>query len=456
MDLFEKTTHRGHQIPPPLADRVRPDTLDAFVGQDHLVGPGRILRRIVEGDTVPSMILWGPPGVGKTTLARLIARNTEAAFFSVSAVTTGLADIRKIMQQAVLNRKQLHKQTILFIDEIHRFNKAQQDGLLHSVEDGTLILIGATTENPSFEVIAPLLSRCRVLQLQPLGPSEIRGLLLRALTSDAELKSMHLTVGDEILDSIVHLSGGDGRVALNGLELACRLASRTDSGKGRSRVLTPEIVQEAFQKRLPAYDKKGDGHYDTISAFIKSLRGSDPDGAVYWLARMLEAGEDPLFIARRMVILASEDVGNSDPMALVLASAAFQAVHAVGLPESRIILSQAATYLASAPKSNAAYIAVEEALEAVRKGPLDPVPLHLRNAVTGLMKEMGYGAEYAYAHDHPEGFVEQEYLPERLRTSLFYRPKEIGEEKHIGRRLRNWWKKRRTANPPQEKKEEEG
>ncbi len=429
-----------------MADRVRPENLDGFVGQAHLVGPGRVLRKVIEGDEPASMIFWGPPGVGKTTLARIIAHETESAFFGISAVTAGLADVRKIMEQARVNRKGLGKRTILFIDEIHRFNKAQQDALLHSVEDGTLILIGATTENPSFEVIPPLLSRCRVYTMEPLGEEEIRGILDRALETDEVLQKQNLEISTEVKDTLIHLSGGDARVALNGLELCGRLTPI----KNGKRKVTLKVVQEAMQKKTLLYDKKGDYHYDTISAFIKSMRGSDPDGAVYWLARMIEAGEDPLFIARRMVILASEDVGNADPQALVVANAAFQAVHAVGMPEARIILSQAATYLASAPKSNASYVAISEAMEDVKRASPEPVPLHLRNAPTRLMKKMGYGEEYKYAHDYEGGFVEQEFLPSQLKDRVYYRPKEIGEEKKIKERLERWWVKRRGSKKNRE------
>jgi putative ATPase len=440
MDLFKEKSKGKKEILPPLADRARPHTLDGFVGQAHLVGPNRVLRKIIEGDASASMIFWGPPGVGKTTLARIIANETNAAFFAISAVTAGLADVRKIIENARVNRKGLEKQTILFIDEIHRFNKAQQDALLHPVEDGTLILIGATTENPSFEVIAPLLSRCRVYKLEPLTEEEIRGIVDRALENDALLRKSNLEFSDEIKAALIQLSGGDARIALNGLELCSRL---TPEKKGKRRV-SLKILQEAMQKQTLIYDKKGDFHYDTISAFIKSMRGSDPDATVYWLARMLEAGEDPLFIARRMVILASEDVGNSDPRALVVANAAFQAVHAVGMPEARIILSQAATYLASAPKSNAAYVAINEATEDVKESSPEPVPLHLRNAPTELMKKMGYSEGYRYAHDYEEGFVEQDFLPPKLKNRIYYRPKKIGEEKRIKERLEKWWQKRRN------------
>jgi putative ATPase len=440
MDLFNNQDHESGAVVTPLADRMRPKLLDEMIGQSHLIGPGKVLREMVTKDMLISMILWGPPGVGKTTLANVIASETRASFLPVSAVAAGVKEIRKAIDQAKVNRKGLGKRTILFIDEIHRFNKAQQDALLHSVEDGTLILIGATTENPSFEVIGPLLSRCRVYQMESLKDDDILNILDRALQKDEILQKISIDISDEVKALLVRLSGGDARITLNTLEVCSKL-TREDSGKRR---ITSEIVQEAIQKRIVRYDKAGDSHYDTISAFIKSMRGSDPDAAVYWLARMLEAGEDPLFIARRMIILASEDVGNSDPNALVVANAAFQAVHAIGMPEARIVLSQAATYLASAPKSNASYMAVTKATEDVRKLPLEPVPLHIRNAPTSLMKDIGYGKDYKYAHDHDNGFVEQDYLPPGLKNQIYYHPKDIGEEKKIKDRLKMLWPKRRT------------
>ena len=442
MDLFSANENRGDPALPPLAERMRPAGLDAFVGQAHLVGPDRVLRKAIRNGEPISMVLWGPPGVGKTTLARIVASETRADFIGMSAVTAGVNDLRKVIDRAKTNRKASVRRTILFIDEIHRFNKAQQDALLHSVEDGTVTLIGATTENPSFEVIAPLLSRCRVFTLEPLKDDDVRVLVDRALQEDRTLQGRHLDVPEDVKDTIIGYAGGDARVALNALEL---VGSLTPEENGRRRV-TAEIVVEALQKRTLLYDKKGDSHYDTISAFIKSLRGSDPDAAVYWLARMIDAGEDPLFIARRMLILASEDVGNADPRAIVLATAVFQAVHAVGMPEARIILSQGATYLASAPKSNASYVAVSEALDLIRMSPSEPVPLHLRNAPTPLMKDMDYGKDYRYAHDFEGGHVQQEYLPPRIKDKIFYRPKDIGEEKNIRQRLETWWKKRRDRS----------
>jgi putative ATPase len=438
-DLFSAEESRKSAAAPPLAERMRPMRLESFVGQAHLVGPERVLDRAIRSDEPISMVLWGPPGVGKTTLAKCLSAEWKADFIQISAVTAGVADIRKVIERAKTNRRASGRRTILFIDEIHRFNKAQQDALLHSVEDGTLTLIGATTENPSFEVIAPLLSRCRVFSLNPLTDDEIRTLLDRALREDAQLRHLQLDISETVTDTIVRFAGGDARVALNALEL---IGSLTPLHDGR-RTVTVNIAREALQKRTLRYDKQGDAHYDTISAFIKSMRGSDPDAAVYWLARMVDAGEDPLFIARRMVILASEDVGNADPFALVLAEAAFQAVHAVGMPEAQIILSQAATYLASAPKSNASYMAIQEALNEVRQSPVEPVPLHLRNAPTGLMKELGYGEGYLYAHDFEGGHVQQEHLPESIKDRIFYSPKDIGREKDIKTRLETWWKKRR-------------
>ena len=438
MDLFEEKTSTKDVLSP-LADRLRPLRLADFAGQRHLVGPDKVIRRMIDANKPASMILWGPPGVGKTTLARIMANELSAQMISISAVTSGLADVRKILDQA--SRQRLRGiTTILFIDEIHRFNKAQQDALLHAVEDGTVMLIGATTENPSFEVISALQSRCRVYRLEWLEDADLLALVDRALAKDDLLKKKAPQIDADAKAALVGLAAGDARAVLSGLELCVDLGREED---GRL-IVDMDTVKEAMQKKAVRYDKSGDGHYDTISAFIKSVRGSDPDAAVYWLARMLQGGEDPLFIARRVVILASEDVGNADPLGLVVANAAFQAVHAVGMPEARIILSQAVTYLASAPKSNAAYTAIAEALAAAEETADAPVPMHIRNAPTRLMKKMGYGKGYQYAHDHEGGFAGQSGLPEGMETRLFYRPKPIGFEEKIKTRLEAWWSKRRN------------
>jgi putative ATPase len=421
----------------PLAERVRPKTLKEFVGQSHLLGEEKPLRVMIERGEVDSMILWGPPGIGKTTLARLIANYVKADFFQLNAVSSGVKEVREVIAKGDRNLKHLKRRTILFIDEIHRFNKAQQDALLHSVEEGVVVLIGATTENPSFEVISPLLSRCRVYVMDPLGAEDLEAILRRALGTDTLLSKRSITIEEK--DFLLLLSGGDARKLLNGLDTALHL---TKPEKDGSVVLRKEKIEEAFQRKYTLYDKTGDQHYDTISAFIKSLRGSDPDGAIYWMARMLDGGEDPKFIARRMVILASEDVGNADPMALPLATSCFTAVDYVGMPEARIILAQTATYLASAPKSNAAYVAIEEAMDDVRNLPNLPVPLHIRNAPTQLMKDLDYGKEYKYAHQFEGHFTEQQYLPDNLKDKLYYRPTEIGKEKEIGERLNKLWKKK--------------
>ncbi len=425
----------------PLAERMRPYTMDEFIGQQHLVGPGKLLRQAIEQDKLISMIFWGPPGVGKTTLARIIAKETKSEFHSISAVTSGVADVRKIIERAEFNRNKLGKRTILFIDEIHRFNKAQQDALLHSVEDGTILLIGATTENPSFEVISPLLSRCRVYTLKPFSEEEIGAIIDRAVNTDTILGDFKIKLDQQTRKVLIHYAAGDARIALNAIELASRLASPDNFG---NRMLNKDLIEEVLQKRTLIYDKKGDYHYDTISAFIKSIRGSDPDAAVYWMARMLEGGEDPKFIARRMIILASEDIGNADPQALVIATAAFTAVDYVGMPEAQIILAQAATYLASAPKSNAAYLAINEAMQDVKTSPPEPVPLHLRNAPTALMKKEGYAKDYKYPHDLPDHFVEEQYLPPGKKDNIYYHPTDQGFEKTLKERLIRLWNKRKV------------
>ena len=422
----------------PLAERMRPRTFDEFVGQQQVVGSDRVLFRAIAAGRLPSFILWGPPGTGKTTLARLVATVTQAAFEPVSAVTSGVADLRRIVAEA-RDRRGMHGQaTILFVDEIHRFNKAQQDVILPHVEDGTVTLIGATTENPSFEVIAPLLSRSRVFALQSLTPQEVEAIVNRAAEDhERGLGEMNVSVAADAMSHLVNIANGDARVALNALETAAY--ATTPDADGGTRLIDLDTIADALQRRSPMYDKAGDSHYDTISAFIKSVRGSSPDGALYWLARMIESGEDPLFIARRLVILASEDIGLADPQALTVAVAAQQAVHFIGMPEGRIPLAEATVYLATAPKSNTAYAALNEAMADVRRLPNDPVPLHLRNAVTGMMHQMGYGKDYKYSHDYEGHFAPQEYLPPQLQERRYYHPGTEGAEREITERLRRWW-----------------
>jgi putative ATPase len=427
--MFEESARARSEGEAPLAARMRPRTFEEFVGQEHLVGEGRMLRRLIESDQVPSMIFWGPPGSGKTTLARIIATQTKSHFEPISAVTAGVADLRRIVEEARERRNLYGQRTILFIDEIHRFNKAQQDVILPHVEEGTVTLIGATTENPSFEVIGPLLSRSRVYTLDLLTPEQVETIIRRALADeDRGLAREKLAADDEAVKALASSTGGDARIALNALELATAAATPGENG---AKQVTRELIEEALQHRTYLYDRAGEAHYDTISAFIKSLRGSDADGALYWLARMIEAGEDPLVIVRRMVILAAEDVGLGDPQALVVATACQQAVHFVGMPEGYLPMAECALYLATAPKSNSALTAYSRAVADARETRNDPVPLHLRNAVTGLMREMGYGREYKYAHSFPEHHVEQEYLPERLRGRRYYEPGELGWERRI-------------------------
>lgn len=419
----------------PLAERIRPKTISEFVGQAHLLGEGKPIRMMIENDTLSSFILWGPPGTGKTTIAKIIANQTQSEFFSLNAVSSGVKDVRHVIELAGQNKK-IGKRTILFIDEIHRFNKAQQDALLHSIESGLLILIGATTENPSFEVIPALRSRARVFVLNELSKDDLLKIIDYALSKDEFLSSLNIESIDK--DFLIYLSGGDARILLNILE-----ASVIQEMKKEKIILSKEIFENVVQRKNIIYDKAGEEHYNVISAFIKSIRGSDPDAALYWLARMLEGGEDPLFIARRLVILASEDIGNASPNALVLAEAAFSAVDKIGMPEARIILAQCVTYLASAPKSNASYLGIQKALEEVRKNPIAQVPLHLRNAPTKLMKEIGYGSDYKYAHDFQNHFVEENYLPDELAGKQFYFPTEQGQEKKIKEWLKYLWKKKK-------------
>ena len=456
----------------PLAERIRPRTLDDLVGQEHLAGKGSILRTAIENGKIPSMILWGPPGTGKTTIANIIANSLKVPFFTLSAISAGVKEVRDVIQQA-----QKISGAILFIDEIHRFNKGQQDALLGAVEKGTITLIGATTENPSFEVNSALLSRCQVYVLKPLDEENLLKLLLHAIKMDDWLKTKNIELKET--EALLTISGGDARKLLNLLELVVdaiapapiRLppvgeATNTQSqliqdsfkdnkpsptsgpreqptpppGEPEGAVITDELVMSIAQQRIALYDKSGEQHYDIISAFIKSMRGSDPNGAIYWLARMVEGGEDVKFIARRMVIFASEDIGNANPTALVLANAAFEAVNKIGYPESRIILAQCATYLASSHKSNASYMAINEALDVVhREGDL-PVPLHIRNAPTGMMKKMGYGKNYKYAHDYEKNFTEQEFLPDKISGTAFYEPGKNPREEEFRKFLRALWK----------------
>ncbi len=419
---------------------MRPRSFDCFVGQEHIVGPGTVLRNTLEqGKLESSLIFWGPPGCGKTSLAHLIAAQVDAHFVFFSAVNSGIAEVRRIAQEAVSRTNFDGKRTILFVDEIHRFNKAQQDAFLPYIENGTIVLIGATTENPSFEVIGPLLSRCRVFVLKPLTEKDVMTLLGRAL-EDGEngFGAMNIAIDREDLFYLAHLSGGDARTALNAIEMAVRSID-TEAEKI---VLKRGLLEEALQKRNLLYDKKGEEHFSIISALHKSLRGGDPDASLYWLARMLEAGEDPMYIARRLVRFASEDVGNADPQALRIAIDAMQAFHFIGIPEGKLALAQAATYLAVAPKSNALYLAYGEAAGDVHdKGPL-PVPLWIRNAPTGLMKKLGYGKGYEYPHEDPEAVVGQEYFPEELVGRRYYRPVERGFEREIIKRIEYWRKLR--------------
>ncbi|MCE3295478.1 MAG: family ATPase [Crocinitomicaceae bacterium] len=416
----------------PLAERLRPVKLADYIGQEHILGAGKPLRRAIENGMIPSMILWGPPGVGKTTLANLMAKEMDVNIHILSAISSGVKDVRDVIQ-SVQNQGMFNtKRTILFIDEIHRFSKAQQDSLLGAVEKGIVTLIGATTENPSFEVISALLSRCQVFVLESHNKSDLEALLKRAIKEDVELKKRKIKLKET--NRLVALSGGDARKLLNLFEIIVNMHSAD-----KELVLTDELVQQSAQKSLAMYDKDGEMHYDIISAFIKSMRGSDPNGAVYWLARLIEGGEDPKFIARRMLILASEDIGMANPTAMILANNTFQAIEKIGWPEGRIILSQCAVYLATSPKGNASYLAIDEATALVRQTGDLPVPLHLRNAPTKLMKDLGYGDNYEYAHQHAGNFVNIEFLPEAISGSNFFHPGSSKKEQEIGELITRLW-----------------
>jgi len=421
---------------PPLAERMRPRTLDHYIGQKHLVGKGAVLHQMVESGQISSIILWGPPGVGKTTLARIIANQLERPFYVLSAVSSGVKDVREAIEKARKSRFFNAAPPILFIDEIHRFSKSQQDSLLGAVEEGTVTLIGATTENPSFEVISPLLSRCQVYVLEPLSRDDLMELYKHILAEDVVFKHRDVSLVEE--DALLRFSGGDARKFLNIIELVANSFKEEETIE-----ITNDNVTRHLQQNPAQYDKNGEMHYDIISAFIKSIRGSDPDAAVYWLARMVEGGEDPKFIARRLIISASEDIGLANPNALLLATNTFEAIKMVGWPEARIILSETTIYLATSPKSNSAYLAIDQAREMVKQTGNLPVPLHLRNAPTKLMKDMEYGQDYKYAHDYENNFVQQEYMPEKLKSQQFFFPGDNPQENKIAERMQKLWKGKR-------------
>lgn len=428
MDLFDYMREQNKENESPLASRLRPTTLDEVVGQEHIIGKGKLLYRAIKADKLSSILFYGPPGTGKTTLAKVIANTTSAEFMQINATSAGKKDMEDVVQKAKDNAGMYGKKTILFIDEIHRFNKGQQDYLLPFVEDGTVILIGATTENPYFEVNAALLSRSIIFELHPLSAENIKTLLQRAVSDEKGLAAYKAKIDPDALDFLAEISGGDARMALNAIELGVLTTQRSEDGIIH---ITQEVATECIQKRVVRYDKSGDNHYDTISAFIKSMRGSDPDAAVYYLARMLYAGEDIKFIARRIMICASEDVSNADPMALVVATSAAQAVERIGMPEARIILAQAVTYVASAPKSNSAITAIDEAMESVRNEKISGIPTHLQDAHYKSASKLGHGVGYQYAHAFPNHYVEQQYLPDELVGRAFYHPTKNGYEKTI-------------------------
>ncbi len=450
MDLFEYRAQKASAASKPLADRMRPKSLDEFVGQSHVLGKEGLIRKAIEKDRIFSMILWGPPGCGKTTLARLIANETGSYFVHFSAVLSGVKEIRSVIEDAKNQQKLYQKSTILFVDEIHRFNKAQQDAFLHHVESGLITLIGATTENPSFEVIPPLLSRCRLIILNALSSDNIAVIIDRSLKdSEKGLGKMSLVLDRDALSFLVHIAEGDARIALNNLEIAASLLipEREPVENGKTGHISLQVLETALQKKALVYDKSGEEHFNLISAFHKSLRGSDPDAAIYWLERMLLAGENPLYVARRMVRFASEDVGNADPYALGVALNAMEAFKFLGHPEGELALTQAAVYLATAPKSNSIYTSSKMVKKEIKSSGSQPVPLHIRNAPTRLMKEIGYGKDYKYAHDYKEGFTPQDYLPEKLQGKLYYSPTDRGYEKIIKQRLEKWRKLKKGLKP---------